>query len=96
MYEFVFDGFSKEQCEAYLKRIGAHFDGRITMDNLNYLIFQHQISVPFEDLAVYENWGTVNLEPDALFHKIVCLFEVLETNVPILIGRLSVFERRRT
>ena len=71
MYEFVFDGFSKEQCEAYLKRIKASFDGNITLDNLNALIFQHQITVPFEDLAVYENWGTVNLEPEALFHKIV-------------------------
>lgn len=71
MYEFTFEGFSKEQCEAYLKRIGASFDGQITMENLNHLIFQHQIKVPFEDLAVYENWGTVDLEPDALFQKIV-------------------------
>lgn len=71
MYEFTFDGFSGEQCDAYLKRIGASFDGKITLENLNHLIFQHQISVPFEDLAVFENWGSVNLEPDALFHKIV-------------------------
>lgn len=71
MYEFEFEGFSKEQCEAYLKRINATYDGNPTWENLGYLTKQHQMNVPFEDLAVYENWGTVNLEPDALFKKIV-------------------------
>ena len=71
MYEFTFDGFSEEQCKAYLERIHMDYDGNPTMDNLNRLIAAHQNNVPFEDLAVCENWGTVNLEPDALFNKIV-------------------------
>lgn len=71
MYEFNFEGYSKEQCDAYLARIGAEFDGETTIENLNRLIVCHQQTVPFENLAVFENWGTVNLAPDALFQKVV-------------------------
>ncbi len=71
MYEFTFEGYSKEQCEQYLSRIHASFDGNVTKENLDDLIFCHQKAVPFEDLAVCEKWGTVDLEPDALFKKIV-------------------------
>ncbi|MBR5930404.1 MAG: arylamine N-acetyltransferase [Lachnospiraceae bacterium] len=71
MYEFTFDGFSAEQCAQYLDRIHATFDGNATMENLNDLIFRHQTNVPFEDLAVCDHWGTVSLEPEALFDKIV-------------------------
>ncbi len=71
MYEFEFEGYSKEQCDAYLKRIGADFNGEITLNNLEYLIVCHQTTVPFENLAVYENWGTVDLAPEALFKKVV-------------------------
>ena len=71
MYEFTFEGFTQEQCAKYLERIQASFDGQVTMENLNHLIAKHQCNVPFEDLAVCENWGTVNLEPEALFDKII-------------------------
>ncbi|MCQ2529813.1 MAG: arylamine N-acetyltransferase [Lachnospiraceae bacterium] len=71
MYEFEFDGFTKEQCDAYLERIGAKFDGNPTKENLDYLLYQHHISVPFEDFAVFEHWGTVDLSAEALFDKIV-------------------------
>ena len=71
MYEYKYDGFTKEQCEAYLNRIGASFDGKADLENLNELIVKHQRTVPFENLAVIANWGTVDLAPDALFQKIV-------------------------
>lgn len=71
MYEFVFDGFDQEQCNAYLKRINAEYDGNPTKENLDYLIYQQQISVPFEDLAVFDKWGSVDLSNEALFQKIV-------------------------
>ena len=71
MFEFTFEGYTKEQCDAYLERMNASFDGNADLENLNYLIYQHQTTVPFEDLAVCGGWGTVNLEPDALFDKIV-------------------------
>ena len=71
MYEFEFEGFTKEQCDAYLERIGAEYDGNPTLENLNHLIFQNQSMIPFENLAVYDHYGTVNLDPDALFKKIV-------------------------
>lgn len=71
MYEFEFEGYSKEQCDAYLKRIKAEFNGEATIENLNALIAAHQNTVPFENLAVYEGWGTVDLAPDALFKKVV-------------------------
>ncbi|MBQ9885246.1 MAG: arylamine N-acetyltransferase [Lachnospiraceae bacterium] len=71
MFDFTFDGYSKEECEAYLKRMDASFDGQVTLDNLNQLIFKHQCTVPFEDLAPYEGWGKVDLKPEALFEKIV-------------------------
>lgn len=71
MYEFEFAGFTKEQCDAYLERIGAEYDGNPTLENLNDLIFRNQSQVPFENLAVYDHFGTVNLDPDALFRKIV-------------------------
>ncbi len=71
MYEFKFDGFTKEQCDKYLERIHASWDGNATLDNLNMLIHQHQINVPFENMALCMNFGTVDLSSDALFDKIV-------------------------
>ncbi len=71
MYEFRFDGFSAEQCNAYLKRIGADFNGEATLENLNDLIVKHQSTVPFENLALISGWGTVDLAPDSLYKKIV-------------------------
>ena len=71
MYDFIFDGYTKEQCDKYLERIEADFDGQITLENLDHLIFQHQTTVPFENLAMSDNWGTIDLDPDALFKKIV-------------------------
>ena len=71
MYEFTFEGFTKEQCDAYLKRIGAEYDGQPTLDNLDMLISAHQKAVPFENLALCMNFGTVDLDPTALFRKIV-------------------------
>ncbi len=71
MYEFEFTGYTKEQCEAYLKRIAAEYDGEASLENLNRLIVCHQRTVPFENLAMSENWGTVDLDPEALFKKVV-------------------------
>jgi len=71
MYEFTFEGFSKEQCEAYLARIGADFDGQLTRENLDMLVSAHQKAVPFENLALCMDFGTVDLDPDALYKKIV-------------------------
>lgn len=71
MYEFQFEGFTKAQCVEYLQRIGADFDGEISLSNLDMLISRHQKAVPFENLAVCMNWGTVDLDPDSLFRKIV-------------------------
>ena len=71
MYEFTFEGFNKEQCAQYLERIGASFDGRCDLANLDMLVSRHQKAVPFENLAVCMDFGTVDLDPDALFKKIV-------------------------
>ena len=71
MYEFQFDGYNKEQCDKYLKRIGADFNGKIDLANLDMLVSRHQKAVPFENLAVCMDCGTVDLDPDALFQKIV-------------------------
>ncbi|MBQ9030643.1 MAG: arylamine N-acetyltransferase [Parasporobacterium sp.] len=71
MYEFHFEGFNKEQCDLYLERIGAEYDGQPNLANLDLLIRRHQQSVPFENLALIMNYGTVDLHPDALFRKIV-------------------------
>lgn len=71
MYEFHFEGYSPEQCRQYLARIGADYDGQPTLDNLDMLIRKHQQAVPFENLALSMNWGTVDNTPDALFQKIV-------------------------
>ena len=71
MYEFEFEGYSKEQCEKYLERIGAEYDGNPTLENLDNLIHRHQIEVPFENLNLKMNLGPINLDPDALFEKIV-------------------------
>lgn len=71
MYEFEFEGYSPKQCEAYLKRIDAEFDGKADLENLNRLIRLHQARVPFEDLALKEGWGKVETDREALFKKIV-------------------------
>ncbi|MCF0229020.1 MAG: arylamine N-acetyltransferase [Parasporobacterium sp.] len=71
MYEFTFEGYNREQCEAYLKRIGAEYDGNPTMENLEMIISAHQKSVPFENLALIMKWGKVKMDPDSLFEKIV-------------------------
>lgn len=71
MFEFHYEGYTKEQCDAYLERIGATFDGSYTLESVANLIRRHQQSVPFENLSMCENWGSVNLHPDALFEKIV-------------------------
>ena len=71
MYEFKFDGYSAEQCERYLKRIGAEYDGEPNLKNLDVLISRHQKSVPFENLALIMNRGSINLDPQSLYQKIV-------------------------
>ena len=71
MYEFQFDGYTKEQCEVYLERIGADYSGQPTLKDLDMLVSCHQKAVPFENLALCMNWGTVDLDPDALYQKIV-------------------------
>lgn len=54
MYEFEFEGYTKEQCDLYLERIEAEFDGKADLENLNHLIVCHQRTVPFENLAMSE------------------------------------------
>ena len=74
MYEFQFEGYSQEQCAEYLKRIGMDKPRESflpSLMNLDRLISQHQKTVPFENLALCMNWGTVDLQPDALYQKIV-------------------------
>ena len=71
MYEFEFEGYTKEQCDLYLERIEAEFDGKADLENLNHLIVCHQRTVPFENLAMSENWGSIDLDPEALFKKVV-------------------------
>ena len=71
MYEFEFEGYTPEQCDKYLERIGAEYSGRPDLKNLDMLISCHQKSVPFENLALTMNWGSVDLDPQALYQKIV-------------------------
>ena len=71
MYEFQFEGYQPQQCEQYLQRIGANYDGNPTLENLDMLIRKHQQTVPFENLALVMNWGTVDNTPEALYKKIV-------------------------
>ena len=73
MYEFHYDGYTPEQCANYLRRIGAEADytGEPTLDNLDMLISCHQKTVPFENLALVMNWGSIDLDPQALYQKIV-------------------------
>ena len=74
MYEFRFEGYSIEQCDKYLKRIGVEIPAEgfpTDLEHLDMLVSRHQKAVPFENLALCMNWGTVDLDPDALFSKIV-------------------------
>ena len=71
MYEFTFEGYNEDQCREYLRRIGAEYDGRPTRENLDLLISRHQKAVPFENLALVMDWGSIDLDPQALYQKIV-------------------------
>ena len=46
--------YTQEQIQAYLERV--HFQGKLelTKETLDKLVYGHQISIPFENLDVYE------------------------------------------
>lgn len=57
--------------QAYLKRIGLARAESPTRAFLDELLYAHQVSVPFENLDVYELHRNVSLEVPDLFDKIV-------------------------
>jgi len=55
---------------AYARRIGYEGPLTPTLETLAGLCAAHIASVPFENLAIHEG-APIDLEPDALFHKVV-------------------------
>lgn len=56
---------------SYLDRIGYHGDIEPTLNTLNALIYQHQCTVPFENLDSCDYHRPICLDIDHLFRKIV-------------------------
>jgi len=69
--EFLYDKFDEEQCREYLDRIGFTFDGEVTKENLDAIVWANQKAVPFENLAPGRGLGTLELSKEALFQKVV-------------------------
>ena len=71
MLEFTYDKLTKEQTEAYLKRIGYEGEITLTKDCLDRLVYLHQCRVPFENLTPCYYHQSVTLEIPALYKKVM-------------------------
>lgn len=63
--------YTQEQIQAYLDRIHFHKKIEYTKEILDELVYAHQLSIPFENLDVYEFHKTISLEPDDLYQKMI-------------------------
>lgn len=71
MFEFVYEELTTEQKDAYLERIGCQGIRELSRQTLDTLVYQHQCTVPFEDLEVVAGVPDLPLDGEALFEKIV-------------------------
>ena len=71
MLTFTYDRLTKEQADAYLRRIG--YDGEVTVSKecLDRLVYAHQCHVPFENLTPCYYHQPVTLDIQALYKKVV-------------------------
>lgn len=69
MMEFTYDPVP--DLDAYLARIGYTGSRELTRENLNALVYAHQLAVPFEslDCSIYQK--PISLEIPHLFEKVV-------------------------
>ena len=72
MYEALSEELTKQQTEEYLLRIGINEIPDVTRTNLDKIVDAHQLSVPFENLDLYDlKKGVIKLETAALYEKVV-------------------------
>lgn len=71
MFEFTYDELTPAQKNVYLERIGCSGLQELTKETLDTLVYQHQCTVPFENLDVEAGIPDVSLETEDLFRKIV-------------------------
>ena len=69
MYEELYEPIP--QTKPYLKRLGLTAVPAADKENLDRLIYAHQLHVPFEDLDVCEFKRTASLSISSLYEKIV-------------------------
>lgn len=55
----------------YMERIGVSQPVELTKEALDQLVYQHQISIPFEDIDIYDLHLPVPLDLDALEQKVL-------------------------
>ncbi len=71
MYEEFYTKLTPLQAQGYLKRIGFNGIAETTVETLDGLIFNHQCSVPFENLDIFDFHKEISLNASDLYEKIV-------------------------
>lgn len=71
MYNVTYDELTDEMRDAYLARIGVNQVPEPTLENLHMLIYQHQCTVPFENMDLYPEYHEIKLDTESLYDKIV-------------------------
>ena len=63
--------FNDAQIRSYLKRLGMDHAPSLSKTGLDSIVLAHQTHIPFEDLDSYIFKKTPDLDPDALYEKII-------------------------
>ena len=69
MYEALY--LPLPDCAAYAQRIGMEWPLTPDLPTLDRIVFQHQCTVPFENLEAYAQQRTPSLEIPVLYDKVV-------------------------
>lgn len=71
MLEESFEWLNKEQCAAYLKRLGLSQPEELSSGFLNQLIRAHLYKIPFENLELIRNHEVIPTDLDTVYQKVV-------------------------
>ena len=71
MLEETCEGLNKEQCTAYLKRLGLSWPQNLSLEFLDQLIRTHLEKIPFENLDLVKNHDLIPTDQESIYKKIV-------------------------
>lgn len=71
MLEESFEWLNKEQCTAYLKRLGLSWPQNLSLEFLDHLIRTHLEKIPFENLDLVRTHELIPTDLESIYNKIV-------------------------